>query len=101
MPFGARINSLSPGIREMLPSVYGRGSGCYPHTDSALGAGQDTRSLVDRVDALHRGENRVEGTGIGQLELEAQARDAVGARLRRARDDVDVVLGECVGDVAQ
>ena len=39
--------------------------------------------------------------GVGELELEAEARDAVGLRLRGAREDVHVVLGEHVGDVAQ
>ena len=39
--------------------------------------------------------------GIGELEVEAQPGDAVGLRLRCARNDVHVVLGEHIGHIAQ
>ena len=38
---------------------------------------------------------------VGELEVEAELRHPVARRLRRARQDVHVVLGEHLGDVAQ
>src|SRR5581483_9535413 len=62
---------------------------------------QNARNLIDRIDAPHGGEDRVEVPGVGQLEVEVERGHPVGGGVRRAGDDVDVVVGQDLGDVAQ
>ena len=57
--------------------------------------------VVDGIDLLDRAQHGLEVAGVGQLELEAHLGDAVAAGVGAARDDVDVLLAERVGDVAQ
>src|SRR5215470_2382349 len=57
--------------------------------------------VVHRVDALHGTEDRLEMARVGELEVEAQLGDPIARRLRRAGEDVDVMLRQRLGDVAQ
>jgi hypothetical protein len=65
------------------------------------GAGQHAGGFVHGAHPFHRKQDRVEVARVGELELEAEPRDAVGLRLRRARNDVDVMLGEDIRDVTE
>src|SRR3954454_1183084 len=68
---------------------------------SAAFAGHQTVGVVHRVDLLDRAQYRVEMAGVGQLELEPHLGDAVTTGVGAARHDVDVLLAERVGNVAQ
>src|SRR5581483_10081809 len=64
-------------------------------------AGKDPAHLVDRVDPADGGQDRVEVAGVRQLEVEVQRGHPVSGGVRRAGDDVDVVVGQHLGHVAQ
>ena len=63
--------------------------------------GQHAVGGVHAVDPLDRHEDRLEVVRVGELELEAELGHPVARRLRRARQDVDVVLRQHLRDVAQ
>ena len=68
---------------------------------SAAFAGHQTVGVVDGVDLLDRAQHRIEMAGVGELELEPHLGDPVAARVRTAGHDVDVLLADCVGDIAR
>src|SRR3954447_19674695 len=76
-------------------------SATLPVERSAAFTRHQTVGVVDRVDLLDGAQHRVEMAGIGELELEPHLRNAVATGVRAARHDVDVLLAERVGDVAQ
>src|ERR671930_764215 len=64
-------------------------------------ARKDPRYLVDGVDPADGGQDRVQVAGVGQLEVEVERGHPVGGGVGGAGDDVDVVLGQHLGHVAQ
>src|SRR5207248_9757625 len=64
-------------------------------------ARKDPRDLIDRIDPADGGQDRVEVAGVGQLEVEVERGHPVGGGVGGAGDDVDVVVGEDFGHVAE
>src|SRR5205823_11141157 len=62
-------------------------------------AGHDAVRVVHTVDRLDRAHDGVEMARVSELEVEAHARDAVAAGMRRARHDVHVMVGQRVRHV--
>ena len=98
--------TLVQARRQLVPAAHARvrrrrpGRRTERHRQPAL-AGHQAVGVVDGVDLLDRAQHGLEVAGVGQLELEAHLGDAVVAGVGAAGDDVDVLLAECVGDVAQ
>jgi len=68
---------------------------------SAVLAGHQPVGVVDGIDVLDGAQHGIEMAGVGQLEFEAHLGDPIAAGVRAARNDVDVLLAERIGNVTQ
>jgi hypothetical protein len=64
-------------------------------------ARHDAVGVVHTVDRLDRADDGLEVAGVGQLEVEAHLRDAVGPGVGGARHDVDVMVRQGVRHIAE
>ena len=79
MPTGARKASERSTIGLMLPIASSATGRDTPY--DCPSSGEDPVGLVDGVDPLDRGDERLEVAGVGELEVEAELGHAVGRRL--------------------